>query len=92
MYRGIPGRPDCRSPNPQFDGECPRLKERPHPVASRFLFLAGLFMKYNLPPIMGGQMDQDLRFITALGLLSSETLHREEMEMDKMLQKMKGNR
>ena len=92
MYRNVPGRPDCNSPSPEFDGECPRRKNRPHPVAARFLFLAGIFMQHKLPPYAGGLYDQDLRFVTALALIGAE-VHEDEMaEIKKMLQKMQRMR
>ena len=89
LYRADPGRPDCDSPNPQYDGKCPRRGHKIDPAIAKFLFLVGLFMEYGAAPVAGGLYDQDVRFITTLVVVGSDAKVKEIKSLEGMLKKMR---
>ena len=91
IFAGEDGRPDCDSENPQYDGECPRrLNRNKHLTEKRFLLLAGIFTKFHTLPIDGALLDQDVRFLTALTILSNHIASKQEEEAKRMLTEAKS--
>lgn len=92
LHRFNPGRPDCDSENPQYDGTCPRRLQKINspviPGIAKFMFLAGWFIKHNVLPIKGGLLDQDLRFVWTVMAMDAEIAKETETAMKKAMKKV----
>lgn len=88
LHKFNPGRPDCDSENPQFDGTCPRRNQKTNLPIARFLLLGNLFLKHHVLPMQGGVLDQDIRFIWTVIVLDIEIARETEASMKKAMKKM----
>lgn len=90
MFKGFPDRPDCHLENPKYDLTCPRrLQKQVSGSVKSFLLLAGMFLSHKVMPLYGGLLDQDIRFVVALGALSGE-VNVDELQKVKAMTKMMG--